>query len=208
MKLTPEQESLIKDIIDTKLKNYYCYQDPDTLECITLDEKKRSELGQFYTPADICIKMINMYKTETVAGKNVLDPCCGSGNLLIAMLCAGADTDKIYGNDFDADAVKICRGRIKQALKLLGRDESEFRDWQIHQGNALIEDCLTLFGEDYDDILLAELLAKRKSLHGGYMNNPEAWEEKKAKQKKYKDNAARLEKAAEENASYTSQALF
>ena len=114
-----------------------------------LDKKTRDELGQFYTPAKICIKMIEMFKATEFSEKNILDPCCGSGNLLIAMLAADADSDKIYGNDYDERAVKLCRNRINRACDILGKPH--IQDWQIHQGNALQARCLIEFGEEYDN---------------------------------------------------------
>lgn len=113
-----------------------------------LDDKTREELGQFYTPAKICIQMIEMFNATDFSGKNVLDPCCGSGNLLIAMLAAGADSDKLYGNDYDERAVKLCRKRINRVCDILGKPH--IQDWQIHQGNALQARCLIEFGEEYD----------------------------------------------------------
>lgn len=113
-----------------------------------LDKKTRDELGQFYTPAKICIQMIEMFKATEFSGKNILDPCCGSGNLLIAMLAAGADSDKLYGNDCDERVVKLCRNRINKACDILGKPH--IQDWQIHQGNALQARCLIEFGEEYD----------------------------------------------------------
>lgn len=138
MKLSEEVKNKIIDIIDVQLKN-------STYEGLT--EKKRIELGQFYTPAKICIQMIEMYDTEDFSGKNILDPTCGSGNLLIAMLIAGADSDKLFGNEYDIDAVKLCRVRLNQACDILGKPH--IRDWQIHQGNGLQTKCLTDFSEEY-----------------------------------------------------------
>ena len=136
-----------------------------------LDKKTRDELGQFYTPAKICIQMIEMFNATEFSGKNILDPCCGSGNLLIAMLAAGADSDKLYGNDYDERAVKLCRNRINKACDILGKPH--IQDWQIHQGNALIPDCLTEFGPEYDNTILKELLKRRNGLKGGWLANPE-----------------------------------
>ena len=138
-----------------------------------LDKKTRDELGQFYTPAKICIQMIEMFKAMEFSGKNILDPCCGSGNLLIAMLAAGADSDKIYGNDYDERAVKLCRNRINKACDILGKPH--IKDWQIHQGNALIPDCLTEFAPGYDNTILKELLKRRNGLKGGWLANPERY---------------------------------
>ena len=114
-----------------------------------LDKKTRDELGQFYTPAKICIKMIEMFKATEFSEKNILDPCCGSGNLLIAMLAADADSDKIYGNDYDERAVKLCKNRINRACDILGKPH--IQDWQIHQGNALQARCLIEFSKEYDN---------------------------------------------------------
>lgn len=141
MKLTEEQKNKIIDIIDNKLKDFYGE--------LNDDPEKRVELGQFYTPGKVCIELIEKYNCDSLAGKNILDPTCGSGNLLIACLCAGADLDKIYGNEYDAVAVRICKERILQAADYLGLDKSGFRDWQIHQGNALQRRCLTDFGPEY-----------------------------------------------------------
>ena len=132
-----------------------------------LDKKTRDELGQFYTPAKICIQMIEMFKATEFSGKNILDPCCGSGNLLIAMLAAGADSDKIYGNDYDERVVKLCKKRINRACDILGKPH--IRDWQIHQGNALHKFALTYFDEDYDEMYFRGL--KRQADRNKILNN-------------------------------------
>lgn len=116
-----------------------------------LDEKKRIELGQFYTPGKICIQMIEKFETvDSLAGQTILDPCCGSGNLLIACLIAGADSDKLFGNEYDSVAVELCRKRINRACDILGKPH--IKDWQIHQGNALHKFALTYFDEDYEEM--------------------------------------------------------
>jgi hypothetical protein len=139
MKLSEEVKSKIIEILDSEEFMSNLYEG--------LDEKKRDELGQFYTPGKICIQMIEQYDTESFSGKNILDPTAGSGNLLIAMLIAGADSDKIYGNELDATAVKLCRKRINRACDILSKPR--INDWQIHKGDATDSFCLTYFGPDY-----------------------------------------------------------
>ena len=112
-----------------------------------LTEEERAELGMVYTPPEICIQMIEKFECDTLTGKNILDPTCGSGNLLIACLIAGADSDKLYGNDFSTTAVKLCRERLNRACDILG--VNHINNWQIHKGDALKEICLTEFGPDY-----------------------------------------------------------
>ena len=165
MILSENIKKKITDILDSKEFMSDLYEG--------LDAKKREELGQFYTPAKICIQMIEKFNLNTLTGKNILDPTVGSGNLLIACLIAGADSDKIYGNEYDAVAVELCKKRINRACDILGK--SHINDWQIHQGNALIPDCLKIFGPDYNDTILKELLKKRHGLKGGWMDNPDKY---------------------------------
>ena len=112
-----------------------------------LDEVTRKELGQFYTPAEVCIKMIEKFDCDTLKDKTILDPTCGSGNLLIACLLAGADSNKVFGNDYDRRAVKLCKERLKRTCEILGIPNVP--DVNIHQGNALQRRCITEFDQTY-----------------------------------------------------------
>lgn len=139
MKLSEDIKRKIRDILDSQEFMSDLYEG--------LDPEKREELGQFYTPAHICIRMLEKYKVESFEGLTLLDPCCGSGNLLIAALIAGADINNIYGNDYDPVAVKLCRKRLNRACDILG--VPHIIDWHIHRGNALDPFCLSEFGPDY-----------------------------------------------------------
>jgi hypothetical protein len=142
MQLSVETKQHIIDLIDGELK-------ASVYEGLT--EEKRKKLGQVYTPGKICIQMIEKFETiESLAGQTILDPCCGSGNLLIACLIAGADVDKLYGNEYDSVAVELCRKRINRVCDILGKPH--IKDWQIHQGNALHRFAVTYFGEDYEEM--------------------------------------------------------
>ena len=165
MKLSQETKQKIEEILSSEEFKVTLYEG--------LDEKKRIELGQFYTPAAICIQMIERFKWDSLSGKNILDPTVGSGNLLIACLIAGADSDKLFGNEYDPVAVELCRKRLNRACEILGKPL--INEWQIHRGNALIPDCLTKFGPDYDETILAALLKKRWGLKGGWIDNPEKY---------------------------------
>ena len=140
MRLTDKQKDQIISILDSNEFKNNLYEG--------LVEEERSAKGQFYTPGKICIKMIEKFKWDTLSGKNILDPTVGSGNLLIACLIAGADSDRIFGNEYDADIIPTCRNRINKACDILGKPH--IKDWQIHQGNALQARCLIEFGEEYD----------------------------------------------------------
>ena len=153
MQLSTETKQRIIDLIDGKLKASV-YEG--------LNEEKRKQLGQVYTPGKICIRMIEKFETvNSLAGQTILDPCCGSGNLLIACLIAGADVDKLFGNDYDEIAVELCRKRINKACDLLCKPR--IKDWQIHQGNALHKFALTYFDEDYEEMYFDSIDSKTQS---------------------------------------------
>jgi type I restriction-modification system DNA methylase subunit len=92
-------------------------------------KEERSELGQFFTPPEISIRMIERFNCDSLAGKKILDPACGSGNLLAACLIAGADPDKVFGNDYDQVMVNACRARLQKL-------NPKVQNWQIHRGDA------------------------------------------------------------------------
>lgn len=112
-----------------------------------LSAEQRKKLGQFYTPAAVCIQMIEKFECLTLKDKNILDPACGSGNLLIACLVAGASSDKLYGNELDPIAVRLCLKRVNRACDILSKPR--IKDWQIHQGDATDSYCLSNFSKDY-----------------------------------------------------------
>lgn len=91
----------------------------------------------FFTPPELIIQMIE--KFENLEGK-ILDPTCGSGQLLIGCIMAGADPKLIYGIELDPEILEIARNRLES----LGVPKVN-----LHQGNALYEECYN-FSEDYD----------------------------------------------------------
>ena len=135
MRLSKEVKALIRKEYEEFKESMYADK--------SLEE--RQELDQFFTPPEVSIKLIE--ELSDLSG-NVLDPTSGSGNLLAAALIAGADSDKVFGNDYDATMVKLCRERLNNVCDLLGKPH--IQDWQIHQGNALQARCLIEFGEEYD----------------------------------------------------------
>ena len=138
MKLSEEAKNKIIEILDSQEFKSNLYEG--------LTEDKRKKLNQFYTPGKLCIQMIEKFDCDSLSNKNILDPTCGSGNLLIACLIAGADSDKLFGNEYDSVAVDLCRKRLNRCCDILNKPH--IKDYQIHQGNALGKWCLTDFSED------------------------------------------------------------
>jgi len=138
MKLTDELKQKIYEEYNSFRDSMYAGK--------SLEERK--ELDQFFTPPEITIPMLEKFEDDDIHEKTILDPTSGSGNLLAACLIVGADADKIFGNDYDGDMVAICRKRLKNLCKQLNK--TGFKDYQIHQGNALQKLCLTDFSKDYE----------------------------------------------------------
>lgn len=121
MKISEEIKQKIKDEYNSFKDIQYAGK--------TLEERR--ELDAFFTPPELTIKMIE--KFESIENKTILDPTCGTGNLLAACIIAGANPEMAYGNEFDPSFVKLCQERLGK----LG-----VPSYHIHQGDALKKECL------------------------------------------------------------------
>ena len=122
---------IISEEIKQKIKDEYNLFKDIQYAGKTLEERK--ELDAFFTPPELTIKMIE--KFESIENKTILDPTCGTGNLLAACIIAGANPEMIYGNEFDPSFVKLCQERLGK----LG-----VPSYHIHQGDALKKECLDI----------------------------------------------------------------
>lgn len=129
MKLSKE----IKEKIKAEYEFWFEYQYGNSTQ------EERDKLGAFYTPPDITIAMIE--KLPNLKG-DILDPCCGAGNLLVGCIIAGADPLRVYGNEYEQRFVDIA----KQRLIGLGVPECH-----IHRGDATRKECIvkSSFTKDY-----------------------------------------------------------
>ena len=110
-------------------------------------QEERAKLGQFFTPAALSIKMIERFEVDSLVGQKILDPTCGSGNLLAACLIAGADSDKVFGNELDQTMLNACRRRLNKLCRELGKPEIPYH--HLHRGDATDSRCLTVFSSAY-----------------------------------------------------------
>ena len=138
MYIKPEIKQLIIDEYES-FKNKMYAESPEEI---------RTKLGQFFTPADVSLQMLELLETDSLSGREIIDPTSGSGNLLAAALIAGADSDKVFGNEYDQRMVNACKERLNKVCDMLGKPR--IQEWQIHQGNALQARCLIEFGKEYD----------------------------------------------------------
>ena len=67
------------------------------------DAKKEFEMGQFFTPHEICRDMVSLL--EPLPGEMVLDMCCGMGNFFNHL----PNPHNAYGFDIDSKAVAVAR---------------------------------------------------------------------------------------------------
>ena len=63
---------------------------------------QKSSSGSYYTPSEL-LKEIKIPPEMTI-----LDPCCGSGGILLNILTKTHDSTKIFARDIDETALKIC----------------------------------------------------------------------------------------------------
>jgi len=63
---------------------------------------QKSNFGAYYTPS----KLLSDIKIPS--DKTILDPCCGSGCILLNILSKEHDTSKIFARDTDETALNIC----------------------------------------------------------------------------------------------------
>jgi excisionase family DNA binding protein len=69
----------------------------------------RKVTGSYFTPIDVVDHLMNNLSEYMDANKSLIDPCCGTGNFLLAALKRGIPIENIYGNDIDEISVLITK---------------------------------------------------------------------------------------------------
>ncbi|MEK7549168.1 MAG: N-6 DNA methylase, partial [Patescibacteria group bacterium] len=111
-----EIRSWVLSVDKVEIKNEYSYlldcplpKHRDILGFIyqsLLLEGKKSQNGSYYTPSEIVDEIVNEYARKD---SKVLDPCCGTGQFLLAFASIVENPTNIYGVDIDEIAVRIAR---------------------------------------------------------------------------------------------------
>lgn len=106
------------------------------------DAKREIEKGQFFTPHDICKKMVEV--ADPSPDDMVLDICCGCGNFFNFM----PNLHNVYGFDIDDAAVKVAKHLYPQANITVG-------DIRTHQLDEHFDIVIgnPPFNLDFDGIL-------------------------------------------------------
>ena len=113
-----------------------------------LSNSYRNAEGIYYTPIEICRELVKAVPAN-LSGMTFCDPCCGSGNFLIAALEAGVRSEDLHGYDTDPIAIEIAKKRI---LEVTGYDSDK------------------ILCADYLDI--AELSTPRRRMFDVIITNP------------------------------------
>ena len=124
MKLTGKQKKQIEDEL-AAFTNEYAGK--------TMEERKAK--GQFFTPASLVIKMLEMFDCDKPGDQTILDPTAGNGNLLVGALIAGFKPENVYGNELDPEIYGVLVDRLAKygvpKVNLVNMDclSDEFKEW-------------------------------------------------------------------------------
>ncbi len=89
---------------------------------ISITDKKRKYLGQYFTNFELCEYIIKKSDIPNIDTAKIIDPMCGSGNMIRAAIKNGANKKNVYG-------VEIDKTIMEQNLDI-------FRDLNIINGDA------------------------------------------------------------------------
>ena len=124
----------IKEQCILESKDYFLVKHPDRVK----------ELGEVFTPTPLVLEILEQLpSTVWDTGKTYLDPTCGNGQflsavLIIKMALGHADAlSTIYGVDLMQDNVDECRQRL---IDIAGDTPA---NWKIVKHNIRCEDGLT-----------------------------------------------------------------
>ena len=98
-------------------------------------KEERKAKGQFFTPASLVIKMLEMFDCDKPGDQTILDPTAGNGNLLVGALIAGFRPENVYGNELDPEIYGVLVDRLakygvpKKNLANMDCLSDEFKEW-------------------------------------------------------------------------------
>lgn len=70
----------------------------------------RKSTGSYFTPIDVVDHLMDiLFENGCLNSADIVDPCCGTGNFLLAALKRGVPAEHLYGNDIDAISVTLTK---------------------------------------------------------------------------------------------------
>ena len=136
---------------------YYLVRHPDRVK----------QLGEVFTPTELVLEILDQLPDQVWdAGKTYLDPTCGNGQFLAAVLIIKMELghksplSTIYGVDIMQDNVDECRQRL---IDIAGDTP---KNWKIVRNNIRCEDGLTYdynFKKPEDELFSDKLIKSKKA---------------------------------------------
>lgn len=132
-----------------------------------LSNSHRNKEGVYYTPNTIAKRFFKNLPQDC-SKLTFYDPCCGSGNFLIAALEKGFEPENIYGLDIDPIAVEITKRRIADITGYIPKNIicGDFLDEENQKNNVSYDVIITNppWGKKIDKVRKDQLA---KFLHTG-----------------------------------------
>ena len=102
------KENTVADI--NKIKNFFIRYEIPNLDDNILGAfyqsiqsvSQKSHKGSYYTPSELLTEI------KIPPEKTILDPCCGSGGILLNVLDKTHNSTKIFARDIDETVLKMC----------------------------------------------------------------------------------------------------
>lgn len=79
--------------------------------------QEKQELGQFFTPPELAKRMVSLAQIDP--GDRVLEPSCGSGNLVVEILRTGGNQVCFW--EISAEVLHKCTARVDALIRAEGR---------------------------------------------------------------------------------------
>jgi len=129
-------------------------------ESLTKSKDRVKELGEVFTPAALVSEMLDKLPADCwLPDKTFLEPSCGNGNFLVAILERKLDMGHpplqalatIYGVDIMEDNIVESRARMEKVLKQRELDEATLSEGveiiakNIKRGNTLEQKLEDIF---------------------------------------------------------------
>ena len=110
----------------------------------SLSDVYRNKEGIYYTPEAIAKKFFQ-FLPDNCSDLSFCDPCCGSGNFIIAAIDHGIKPENIYGYDTDPIAVELTKKRILEHTRYKTKNVEckDFLQSSIDNENILFDIIFT-----------------------------------------------------------------
>jgi len=148
------------------LLNYELPNERDILGIIyqsIMHEGEKSNLGSYYTPREV---VLNLLEGKLTKKAKVLDPCCGTGQFLLAFSETVAEPQNIFGFDIDKNAVQIAKCNLFLTYK-----DYDFSPNIFHLNSLLLYNDHPLFLEYGEKFLNFDLIATNPPWGAKYNKN-------------------------------------